>query len=325
MTRPGGPEGPEKQTKQAKQESQDRSDKPDSSADRPGFRLSLTAPFELASHLADRLAEELYEAPPALSLFETKTPETWGLCAYFETKPDLEALKALLQPVHSPLPELTLAPVETQDWVALVQTGLSPVRAGRFLVHGSHDREKMHKSAACIEIDAGQAFGTAHHGTTRGCLLALDQLFRKRQTRSARTVLDLGTGTGLLAIAAARMLRRPVLASDIDPISVQTAAQNAALNEIAPFVKTVEATGLHHQTLRRSAPYDLLIANILAAPLLALAPDIKKSMRRGGMLVLSGLLQTQSRSLEARYRGQGFTLVKRLPLDEWMTLILRAQ
>ena len=287
------------------------------------YRLSLSASFELTSILADLLAQREEDPAPAISMHETKDPSIWGLDAYYQTKPDLLTLKKELEVLVSPLPELELKLLENQDWVALVQRGLSPIRAGRYFIYGSHDRALATKRATDIEIDAGQAFGTAHHGTTKGCLLALDYLFKNVNARPWCNILDLGTGTGLLAIAAARVLRRKVIASDIDPISVRVAAENAALNEVGPHIRTVEACGLAHTTLQSSGPYDLLIANILAAPLIEMAPDIRKSMRPKGQLILSGLLRTQSRSIEARYRGQGFTLVKRLPLDEWMTLILR--
>ncbi len=151
-------------------------------------------------------------------------------------------------------------------------------------------------------------------------MLALDHLFKARRYDN---VLDLGTGTGLLAIASAKISRRLVLATDIDPISVKIANENAVLNQIGPRLKVIEADGLSHQVLQTKAPYDLLIANILAAPLLQMAPVIKTAMARRGHLILSGLLRTQSRAIEARYRGQGYSLVKRLPLDEWMTLILQ--
>lgn len=289
----------------------------------PTYCLSLSGSFELTSNLADLLAETFVGEPPAVSIHETKDPTIWRLDAHYENKPDLNSIEELLKTNGSPLPPVELHEVEDMDWVALVQRGLCPIRAGRYFIHGSHDRDKARLFAGDIEIDAGQAFGTAHHGTTRGCLLALDHLFKNRQSYRYQNILDLGTGTGLLAIAAARVLGRQVLASDIDPISVKVADENAALNTIGPLVRVVEANGLHHRMLQNNGPYDLMIANILAAPLLAMAPDIKKAMRPSGHLILSGLLRTQSRAIEARYHGQGFTLKKRLPLDEWMTLILQ--
>lgn len=294
-----------------------------STRDTPTYCISLSAPFDLTSSLADLLAETFADQPPAVSIHETDNPSIWRLNAHYQNKPDLDAIKTLMETMGSPLPPVELQQVEDMDWVALVQRGLCPIRAGRYFIHGSHDRHKARLSAGDIEIDAGQAFGTAHHGTTKGCLLALDHLFKNRQSDRYQNILDLGTGTGLLAIAAARVLGRQVLASDIDPISVKVARENAALNTIGPLVRVVEANGLHHRVLQNNGPYDLLIANILAAPLLAMAPDIKKAMRPRGDLILSGLLRTQSRAIEARYHGQGFTLKKRLPLDEWMTLILQ--
>ncbi len=284
------------------------------------YRLHLVAPFDLASKLADRLAQMDEIAPPAISTHETANALIWALDAYYQTRPDLNEIKSFLEAAVFPLPSIDITQMEDEDWVALVQRGLSPIRAGRYFIYGSHDRARAGHQAGDIEIDAGQAFGTAHHGTTKGCLLALDHLFKSHRYNN---VLDLGTGTGLLAIASARILGRSVLASDIDPISVKVAKKNAAVNMVGPLLMVIEADGLHHRALQKKAPYDLMIANILAQPLLQMAPDIKKSISRRGHLVLSGLLRTQSRAIEARYRGQGFTLIKRIPLDEWMTLILQ--
>ncbi len=288
-----------------------------------GFCLHLSGPLDRLSPMADRLADPESPYPPALSLHETSDPDIWTLEAFFEKKPDMAETKRLLS-AFSPLPAMKLTPLPERNWVSVVQSGLSPVYAGRFFIHGSHDRRRAHPASGHIEIDAGEAFGTAHHGTTKGCLLALDILFKKYPAGRFRKVLDLGTGSGLLAIAAARLLHRLVVASDIDPVSVRVATHNASLNRVAPMLKIVRANGLSHPLLRRNAPYDLLMANILAPPLLELAPDIRKSLAPGAMLVLSGLLQAQSRRIEARYYRQGFSLAKRLPLDEWMTLILKA-
>jgi ribosomal protein L11 methyltransferase len=286
------------------------------------YCLNLSAPLEVTSQLAELLSQR-GDNPPAVSIHETGNPSIWALDAYYQIKPDLNEIKSFLETGSaSPLPAMAIRELEDRDWVALVQSGLSPIRAGRYFIHGSHDRSKATQLAGEIEIDAGQAFGTAHHGTTMGCLLALDHLFKSRQRYRFYNVLDLGTGTGLLAIAAARSLHHKILASDIDPISVKIATENAALNNVRPLVKLFEANGLSNHALQKSAPFDLLIANILAAPLLSMAADIRKNMRPGGRLILSGLLRTQSRTIEARYRGHGFTIEKRLPLDEWMTLIL---
>ncbi|MCP4932995.1 MAG: 50S ribosomal protein L11 methyltransferase [bacterium] len=284
------------------------------------YRLHLVAPFELTSRLTDRLAQMDEINPPAISMHETADPLIWALDAYYQTRPDLIEIKSFLEAAISPLPSIELTQMENEDWVAIVQSGLSPIRAGRYFIYGSHDRARADQLAGDIEIDAGQAFGTAHHGTTKGCLLALDHLFKSHRYNN---VLDLGTGTGLLAIAAAKILRRPVMASDIDPISVKISKENAALNMVGPLLRAIEANGLHHPALQNKAPYDLMIANILAQPLLQMAPDIKNNLRPRGHLILSGMLCTQSRAVEARYHGHGFNLVKRLQIDEWMTLILQ--
>lgn len=289
------------------------------------YRLSLSAPFDLTSQLAELISQVNADDPPAVSTHETKDPAIWGLDAYFEIKPDLDEIRDTLETAFTalalplPLPPMELVPMEDMDWVSLVQKELSPIRAGRYFIYGSHDRARAGQRAGDIEIDAGQAFGTAHHGTTKGCLLALDDLFKAHQFDN---ILDLGTGTGLLAIAAAKVLKQTVMASDIDPISVKIANENAALNQVGTLLYVVEADGLAHPELQNAAPYDLMIANILAAPLRSMAPSIQECMQPGGYLVLSGLLRTQSRSIEACYRARGFTLKKRIPLDEWMTLIL---
>jgi ribosomal protein L11 methyltransferase len=283
------------------------------------YSLSLSLPLARAEQLASRIEDSFWEAAPAVSLREERPggPD-WRLDAYFDVAPDRPALEQLISEI-APGVTLDLELVPPADWVSIVQRELSPVAAGRFFIYGSHDRARATGRPGEIEIDAGQAFGTAHHGTTRGCLLALDTLFKRRRFRR---ILDLGTGTGLLAIAAARSLKCRVLASDIDPVSVRVARENAALNEAGPLTEVVVADGLSHPRLRKGAPYDLLIANILAAPLMQLAPAVAAATRRGSCLVLSGLLREQSPAVEARYRSFGFVQNQRLPLDEWMTLVL---
>ncbi|HHY51508.1 MAG TPA: 50S ribosomal protein L11 methyltransferase, partial [Alphaproteobacteria bacterium] len=204
-------------------------------------------------------------------------------------------------------------------WVAKSLEGLKPVTAGGFVVHGSHDTPPAGAGLTAIRIDAAQAFGTGHHATTSGCLEAIDRLTRRRRFQRP---LDVGTGTGVLAIAIAKRLRVPVLATDIDPVAVRTAAANARDNSVGPLVTTLVADGLDHRRIRQGAPYDLIVANILAGPLIALAPDMGRIAERGAAIVLSGLLQTQAARVLAVYARQRMVARQRLVRGEWATLVL---
>jgi ribosomal protein L11 methyltransferase len=210
--------------------------------------------------------------------------------------------------------------IEDADWVAASLAGLDPVSAGRFLVHGAHDAGRVPANAHGIQVEAALAFGTGHHGTTKGCLMAFDGLLKHTRPRK---ILDLGTGTGVLAIAAAKALGHGVLASDIDRMSVVIARANAGLNRVADRVRIIHANGLAHPYINGNAPYDLVFANILAGPLVRLAPGIARKVRRGGHVILSGLLTTQERQVRAAYRTQGLLPVQKRVLDNWVTLTLR--
>jgi ribosomal protein L11 methyltransferase len=213
--------------------------------------------------------------------------------------------------------EITVEPLPDQDWIKLSQEGLPPVRAGRFFVYGAHDAGTVPHGVIPIRIEAGLAFGTGHHETTALCLSVLSELARGR---SFRNVLDLGTGTGLLAIGAARLWKRRVLASDIDPGAVDVAHDNAVANDTGPLVRAVVADGLANPLLSRAAPYDLLIANILASPLTRLAPSIQRALAPGAMLVLSGLLTNQEKLVTSFYRDLRFLGVRRM--GPWSALVL---
>lgn len=215
---------------------------------------------------------------------------------------------------------IAVEPVPDVDWVARSLEGLKPVRAGRFLVHGSHDRPVRRPNDLAVEIEAGLAFGTGHHGTTAGCLEMIWKVARRERPRNA---LDLGAGSAVLAIAIAKLARIPVLATDIDPVATRVAAANARLNGVAGLVATATAPGFHHRAFRAAAPFDLIVANILARPLMRLAPRMAGHLTPGGSLILSGILETQRRQVLAAYAAQRFRHVATLPREGWVTLHLK--
>jgi ribosomal protein L11 methyltransferase len=212
---------------------------------------------------------------------------------------------------------IIVAPLPDQDWIKLSQQGLPPVRAGRFFVYGAHDAGTVPHGVIAMKIEAGLAFGTGHHETTALCLAVLSDLAKER---SFRNVMDLGCGTGLLAIGAAKLWKRPVLASDIDPVAVDVTRDNARANGVAPLIRAVTADGLTNPVLADGAPYDLLIANILAGPLTQLAPGIVKALAPGAMLVLSGLLRNQEALVTSFYRDLRF--IGRRRDGPWSALVL---
>jgi ribosomal protein L11 methyltransferase len=279
------------------------------------FKVSLTASEgEVEAIVA--LFMEVLDPPPAVSISERGALQL--LEAYFAERPDLDALAALTG--SRAAASFEFQEIGEENWVALVQRDLHPVAAGRFLVHGSHDRTAGAGRRYAIEIDAGRAFGTAHHGTTRGCLLAIDRIAKRSQWRR---VLDLGTGSGVLAIAATKASTARVLASDIDPVAVAVARENIRQNGALRAIRTAVAAGVDQADIRSCAPFDLIVANILAAPLVRLAPRLAKLVAPGGHIVLSGLLDTQAREVSATHLRLGFALETRLSLEGWTTLILR--
>ena len=276
---------------------------------------------DTARSLAAMLEEILAPAPDAVTSFE-EGPDRTRVEAYYAHDVDLAGVHALLAEMMAPraVPDLVQEQVPDLNWVALSQAALPPVRAGRFIVHGSHDIARVPQGPFAILIDAGEAFGTAHHATTEGCLVAIDRLTRRRRYRS---VLDLGCGTGVLAIAARRALpgtASHVLATDIDPEAVRVARANIAANGLAGRVVALAASGLRDPRIRAHAPFDLLVANILAAPLLALAKEIAGIVAPNGSVVLSGLLVEQAAQVAAAYRAAGFSLDHVDRRNGWATL-----
>jgi ribosomal protein L11 methyltransferase len=215
---------------------------------------------------------------------------------------------------------LTFETIAERDWVTASLAGLPPITAGRFVVHGRHEREHVPFNRVRIEIEAALAFGTGHHGTTRGCLLALDYFLKARRPRR---ILDVGTGSGVLAIAAAKACRTPVLAGDIDPRAVAAARENARTNRTAPFVEVIRSDGITDRRFRAKRRYDLIFANILLQPLRRLAPPLARIAAPHGNIVLSGLLPAHASAALAAYRTQRLMLARRVVLDGWVTLVLR--
>ncbi len=243
----------------------------------------------------------------------------WEVSAYFDGRPDETALM-LVARAHDAA-DFSVAPVGSRDWLAQVRAGLSPVHAGRITVFGSHDRARIPPNRIGLEIEAALAFGTGHHATTRVCLIALDRL--ARTGRGFASMADIGGGTGVLAMAACRLWPLRAIAGDIDAIATETARANVAANGLSGRIRCVTAAGFRHALLHREAPFDLVAANILAAPLKRLAPEMALHVAPGGVAVLSGLLRRQAAGVEAVYRGWGFVRHDRVDAEGWTALVLR--
>jgi ribosomal protein L11 methyltransferase len=288
---------------------------------RPTHVFRITTDERSARAMTELIGEIFDPAETAVAAFETEEDGPWLLEAYFAMKPDEAAIRNLLRPVVGDEADKgVFVPLEQQDWVKASLEGLNPVRAGRVLVHGSHDREHRRPNDVAIEIEAALAFGTGHHGTTRGCLLAFVDELKQRQPRH---VLDVGTGTGILAFAAAKILKRPVVAGDIDPEAVRVARENARLNGIAPWMRLYVGPGVRNAMADRPGHFDLVFANILAKPLRMLAPSLSRVASRDGTLILSGLLVKDVAGVLSAYAAQGWHLQRRYDLEGWVALVLK--
>ena len=254
------------------------------------------------------------------SAHEDEASGEWVFEATCDSEPDLDAFAELARTTLGGDVSFALEPIDPEvNWVAKSLEGLAPVVAGGFYVYGSHETAPVPTGLTGIKIDAAEAFGTGHHETTTGCLEAIDRTLKRRKPRA---LLDIGTGTGVLAIALAKRLRLPVIASDIDPVAVTTTANNARDNGVAKNIVAIEATGLDHRIIAGNAPYDLIVANILAGPLQQLAPGVGRIAQQGATVILSGILNTQAARVVAAYARQSVVLRQKIVKKEWTTLIM---
>ena len=284
------------------------------------FTALTTLPGKInASDLGDAL-ERLTPQPVGVGVFELEDGSgLWEVGAYFSEKPDDISL-ALLAAVFQ-AEEFKISELPQIDWVSKVQRSLKPVVAGRFFVYGSHESDKVPPDCEPLLIEASMAFGTGHHGTTKGCLLALEQLIKVGF--KAKNVIDVGCGTAVLAMAAARIFSANVIASDIDSVAHSVAKMNILANGLDRNIQCFEASGFAHEQIKTKNPFDLIFANILLAPLLAIATDISKYSLSGGYVVLSGILSEQAELVVKKYTVVGFSLSNQIEIGEWVTIIFR--
>lgn len=275
------------------------------------WKARAVLPKRDAQALSDAL--EAIEPAPIVSAFELGERGLWEVEAFFSDPPDEDELLARFGIA------MRVVSIEDENWVARALEGLPPVTTARFYIYGEHSAQTVPANAIGLKIEASYAFGTGHHGTTRGCLLAFEQLAKRRVFRNA---LDLGCGTGVLGLAFARLTRRPVVATDIDPLATRKTIENAKLNRANPYLSATTANGFATPLIVRHAPYDLIFANILAGPLMKLMPGIRRNLAKGGVAILSGLLDEQANAVTSIARAQGLRLVKRSALEGWITLTL---
>jgi ribosomal protein L11 methyltransferase len=286
----------------------------------PTYTALTTLPDETRAQALGEALEALEPEPVGVGVFELEDGSgLWEVGAYFTEMPD--DIELTLMAAAFGAAEFAVSELPEIDWVAHVRRELKPVEAGRFFVYGSHDADKLPADRIGLLIEAAMAFGTGHHGTTLGCLKALDRLVD--QGVHARNVIDVGCGTAVLAMAAAKIWPETVMASDIDQVAVDVSEANVKANDLTGRVICLEAVGFEHPDIRARAPFDLIFANILKGPLIQLAPDMGRYAAKGGLAILSGLLNTQAEDVLAAYAAQGFDTVSRDEIGDWTTLVLR--
>lgn len=285
----------------------------------PTFTALTTLAGKAAAEALGEAMERLDPEPVGVGVFEVEDGSgLWEVGGYFAEPPDRAGL-ALLEAMHATRP-FVISELPETDWVAKVRRELAPVEAGRFFVYGSHDADKVPEGAEPLLIEAAMAFGTGHHGTTLGCLRALDRLVEAGFV--GKSVADIGCGTAVLAMAAARVWPDPIIASDIDTLAVEVAEANVRANGLEGRLRCVEAAGFDHPELAAAAPFDLIFANILKGPLVALAPDLIAALAQGGRAILSGILNEQADEVQEVYSRLGTNVLSRDEIGEWTTLML---
>ncbi|MBL8781369.1 MAG: 50S ribosomal protein L11 methyltransferase [Alphaproteobacteria bacterium] len=275
------------------------------------WKARAILPKREAQTLSDQL-EEL-EPAPVVSAFELGERGLWEVEAFFVNEPDEADLQ---QRFGVPM---RVIPIEDENWVARALEGLPPVQTQRFYIYGEHSAQTVPANAIGLKIEASYAFGTGHHGTTKGCLLAYERLAKRRTFRNA---LDLGCGTGILGMAFARHTHKPVVATDIDQLATAKTIENAKLNRANAFMRVATANGFKTPLIAEHTPYDLIFANILAGPLMKLMPGIRANLARAGNAILSGLLDEQANAICNMARTQNLRVLKRSALEGWITLTL---
>ena len=286
----------------------------------PTWTALTTLPGRDPAEALGEALERLAPAPEGIGVFEIEDGSgRWEVGAYFTETPD-ETLLAVMAAAFGAEP-FAVSELPETDWVAHVRRELHPVEAGRFFVYGAHDADRLPAGRVGLLIEAAMAFGTGHHATTQGCLLALDRMVAAGQR--AENVADIGCGTAVLAMAAAKVWPGvPVIASDIDAVAVDTARANAEVNGLGGKIECLEAAGFDHPRLRAAAPYDLVFANILKGPLIELAPDMAAHVAPAGRVILSGLLTVQAEDVRQAYEAAGFAVAEREEIGEWTTFAM---
>ncbi|MDH5556885.1 MAG: 50S ribosomal protein L11 methyltransferase [Alphaproteobacteria bacterium] len=280
--------------------------------------------LETSVDAAPTFMNALDELALTVSSFEIDNGKFWQVSAMFAEMPDYDMLAPVIARAAASagvkVPEFVVKPLEARDWLAENRASFQPIHAGRFFIHPTFYEGQPPAGSRAIALDAATAFGSGSHGTTKGCLLALDRIARRRRPRR---ILDMGCGSGILAIAAAMAWKRPVLAVDIDDEAVRVTVENARRNRVGNLLSAASGPGFDAPVMHRQRKFDLIVANILARPLISMAPALTRALCPGGEVVLSGLLTSQENQVIAAYRAQGLALVRRGSINDWSTLLLR--